>query len=146
MLDVIKSRIWKYVAIDKGFSERREYLNPDTLPDLTRTSGMAIDGSVFMGNQDGSILRFTQGKENTLIVKGVDPGFGASPIVYTSDDTKYIYVLDTKLSRIVVIDKEGMYVSQYQYAGLTTTQFTVFVDRKKIIILVRVTLYNIYLQ
>lgn len=146
LLDVIKSRIWKYVATEKGFSERREYLNPDTLPDLTRTSGLAIDGSVFMGNQDGTVLRFTQGKENTYFVKGVDPAFGKSPIVYTSDDTTHIYVLDTSNSRIVVLDKEGMYVSQYQYAGQHPTQFAVYEELKKIVLLISGKLYTIELK
>ncbi len=143
LLDVVKSRIWKYVATEKGFSERREYLNPDTLPDLTRTSGMAIDGSVFLGNEDGTILRFTQGKENTYVVKGVDPKFGVSPMVYTSDDTKFVYVLDPKNMRIVVLDKEGMYVSQYQYTGVNPTSFVVYEAVKKIVLLSDGKLYTI---
>ncbi len=153
LLDVIKSRIWKYVATElktsaggHGFSERREYLNPDTLPDLTRTSGMAIDGSIFLGNADGSIIRFTQGKENTFVPKGVDPAFGASPIVYASDDATFIYVLDSKYSRIVVLDKDGMYVSQYQYTGDSPSSFVVFEKLKKIMLLVKGKLYTIDLK
>jgi sugar lactone lactonase YvrE len=113
LLDTVKSRIWKYVATEIGFSEIREYLNPDTLPDLSKSTGMVIDGSVWLGTNEGKILRFTQGKENAFASKGVDPAFGTKLVVYTSDETNNLYVLDGENKRVVVLDKDGMYLSQY---------------------------------
>jgi len=113
LLDTVKSRIWKYVATETGFSDIREYLNPDTLPDLSRSTGMVIDGSVWIGTTDGKILRFTQGKENAFVSKGVDPAFGSKLVVYTSDEANNLYVLDMDNKRVVALDKDGMYLSQY---------------------------------
>lgn len=147
LLDTQKSRIWKNVAITSGFSETREYLNPDTLPDISRTSGMSIDGSIYLGSNTGTIFRFTQGKENTYEPKGVDPAMTGPIKVYTSDDTKYLYVLDTQNNRVVVLDKDGLYISQYKYSGASNiSDFTVFETEKKILLSSAGKLYTIDLK
>lgn len=147
MLDTQKSRIWKYVATETGFSQLREYLNPDTLPDLSHGVSMAIDGSVWVGTSDGNILKFTQGHEETFVPQGVDPAFGKTLFVYTSDESKNLYVLDLNNKRVVVLDKEGMYLAQYVWQGsFRTTQFVVSESQKKIILLAEGKLYTIDLK
>jgi len=136
LLDSGKSRIWKYVATETGFSEIREYLNPDTLPDLSKSTGMVIDSSVWIGTMDGKILRFTQGKENPFIAKGVDPSFGQKLVVYTSDETNNLYVLDMENKRVVVLDKDGMYMSQYTWGNdIPFTNLVVSEKHGKILLL-----------
>lgn len=147
LLDTQKSRIWKYVATETGFSELREYLNPDTLPNFSHATSMAIDGSVWIGTTDGKILRFTQGKENTFIPKGVDPAFGSDLVVFTSADTSGVYVLDRQQKRVVMLDKDGMYLAQYVWQGdMTPTQVVVSEKAKKIILLADGKLYSIGLK
>ena len=147
LLDTQKSRIWKNVAITNGFSETREYLNPDTLPDISRATGMTIDGSIYLGTNTGGIFRFTQGKENTFQAKGVDPELTGPIKVYTTDDIKHVYVLDASQNRIVVLDKEGIYISQYKYSGATDiSDFTVFEEDKKILLSSKGKLYTIELK
>lgn len=150
LLDTQKSRIWKYVSTSKdlpGFSEMREYLNPDTLPDLSRATGMAIDGSVFIGTSDGKIVRFTQGKENTFTAQGVSPPFGTNLIVYTSDAVKHVYVLDGQNKRVVVLDKDGMYLSQYIWDGaFNPSSLVVSETLKKILLLIDGKIYSVDLK
>jgi DNA-binding beta-propeller fold protein YncE len=94
---------------------------------------MAIDGSVWIGTTNGKILRFTQGKENTLLPKGVEPAFGSALTVYVSDREINVYVLDKENSRVVVLDKEGMYLSQYRFEGnIAPTAFAVSEKERKI--------------
>ena len=88
MLDSLKGRIRKYVAIDassqtgrRGFSEIREYLNPDTLPDFFRGAGLAIDGSVWIGTNLGKIFRFTRAR-NTFTPQGLIEIFWTRTGVY----------------------------------------------------------------
>lgn len=113
LLDTAKSRIWKYVATEKGFSTLFEYLNPDTLPDLTKATNLAIDGSVWLGTTNGKIMRFTAGKENSYSPQGADTPLGNQLKVYTHDEAKMVYVLDSDQKRVVVFDKDGLYISQY---------------------------------
>ncbi len=135
LLDVAKSRIWKYVATATGFSERRESLNPDTLPDFTWATNMSIDGSVWLGTTQNKVMRFTQGQENTLLLKGVTPPFGKNLFVYASDEVKHAYVLDRENKREVMLEKDGTYLSQYVWdSGLTPTHMVVSESLKKILL------------
>ncbi|MFZ2025528.1 MAG: hypothetical protein WAV51_04585 [Microgenomates group bacterium] len=144
LLDSGKSRIWKYVATETGFSEIREYLNPDTLPDLSKSTSMVIDGSVWIGTNDGKIMRFTQGKENSFYPKGVDPAFGLQLVIYTSDEVNNIYVLDNNNKRVVVLDKDGMYMSQYIWESeIPFTHLAVSEKHGKILLLGNDTVYSL---
>jgi hypothetical protein len=147
LLDREKSRIWKYVSTDTGFSETREYLNPDTLPDLGRATSMAIDGSVWIGTADGKIMKFTQGKPDTFVPQGVDPAFGQNLTVYTSDTTANLYVLDGQNKRVVVLAKDGTYIAQYAWQdSIIPTQLAVSEAQKKIYLLASGQLYAITLK
>jgi len=147
LLDTAKSRIWKYVATESGFSDMREYLNPDTLPDLSQTTSMAIDGSVWLGTKKGTIMRFTQGKENTFVAKGIDPPLSGPVVVYTDDNAKNIYALETTGKRVVVVDKEGIYISQYTWTGaMSASNLVVSEKQGKILLQSDGRLYSIDLK
>lgn len=154
LLDTQKSRIWKYVGAEnvqpaggQGFSDIKEYLNPDTLPDLSSATWMAIDGSVWLGTTNGKILRFSQGKENTFTDRGVDPEFGTDLVVYTSDEVKNLYVLDKNNKRVVVLDKDGIYLAQYLWKGsITPSHLVVSEKHGKILLLADGKLYSIELK
>ena len=115
LLDSGKSRIWKYIATGSAFSPLREYLLPDFFPDLTKATNMAIDGSVWIGFSDGTVKRYTQGKDDPFITKGVEPALGMNLAVFTDDNCTNVYILDPDNKRVVVLEKDGMYKSQYIY-------------------------------
>ncbi len=147
LLDTGKSRIWKYVATDIGFSDLKEYLNVDTLPDLTHTTGIAIDSSVWLGTSDGKILKFTQGQGATYVPQGVDPGFGLNLFVYTDADDNNLYVLDSNNKRVVVLGKDGTYVAQYEWSGnFRPSQMVVSEKLKKIFLLITGKIYSLDLK
>lgn len=147
VLDTTKSRIWKYVATTSGFSELREYLNADTLPDLTPANNMTIDGIVWVGTKIGAIMKFVQGREESFVPKGVEPALGTDLTVYVTDETNNVYVLDRSGSRVVVLDKDGVYVAQYQFeAESRVNAFVVSEEQKKILLLVSGKIYSIDLK
>jgi hypothetical protein len=136
LLDSTKSRIWKYVATEKGFTELREYLNPDAFPDLGRSVSMAIDGSVWLGTLDGKVNRFTTGKENTYAVQGLDTSLGRRVMAYVDDTAKSVYFLDSTNYRVVVFDKDGFYLGQYVWDnGMLPQGIAVSEELKKIFLL-----------
>ena len=147
LLDTGASRIWKYVATGSAFSDLREYLLPDYFPDLSKATNMVIDGSVWLGTTDGTVTRFTQGKDDTFIPKGVEPGFGKTLQVFTDDNTKYVYVLDVDNTRVVVMEKDGLYFAQYKYPStFTPTSIAVSEKLKKIFFFSEGKLYTVNLN
>ena len=147
LLDTQKSRIWKYIGQESGFSEMREYLNPDTLPDLSGATGMAIDGSVWLGTTNGKILRFTQGKENAFTARGVEPALGMNLVVATSDSEKNLYILDKNNKLVVVLDKDGIYLAQYSWEKqIMARELAVSEKQGKIFLLAGGKLYSIDLK
>ncbi len=147
LLDREKSRIWKYISTEGGFSELLDYLNADYFTDFSRATNMAIDGSVWVATSDGKILRFTQGKENPVVLAGVEPTLGMNLLVYTSDSAKHVYILDTQNKRVVVVDKDGVYVAQYVWdQALTVTDLVVSESQSKILLVADGKLYSIDLK
>lgn len=161
--DTTHSRIWKYVRIqtkekDKeatttattplfSFSELREYLNPDTLPDLSKTLTMAIDGSVWLGTSQGQVLKFTQGKDDPFIPKGLEQNFGQMVFVYTDDDCEFVYVLDRDNKRVVVFEKNGTYKAQYHIAAdVAPSGLAVSEELKKIFLFIDGKIYAVELK
>jgi hypothetical protein len=148
LLDTINSRIWKYTPAQKGFSERKEYLNPDTLPDFSQATGMAIDGSVWIGGEGGTIRKFTSGQDATFVVSGVDPALAGAVYVFTDDKTGNLYVTDTAAgNRIVVMTKDGVYSAQYIWKeSLPASRFVVSESAKRLLMLSGGVIYSITLK
>lgn len=145
--DLQKSRIWKYVATEVGFDVRREYLNPDTLPNLSKTTSMAIDGHVWLGTSTNQILRFAQGKADTFTPSGIEPPLGQVLSVYTTDDVENLYVLDGASRRVVVMQKDGRYTAQYVWEGdISPELFLVSEQYKKIFFVAQGKLYALDLR
>lgn len=146
LLDGGKNWIWKYIREENGFSSRQDYFVFDTLVDLQNADNLVIDGSVWLTKNDG-ILRFTQGKENVWQVKGIDSALGNNLDFYLDDTTKNAYILDSNNKRVVVADKEGMYLSQYKWKeDLKFDDFVVSEVVKKILLLSAGTIYGIDLK
>lgn len=147
LVDVYHSRVWKYTPSGAGYGELREYLNPDTLPDLREVNTMAIDGSVWLSTNDGQILKFTGGKQDTFEWSGVEPSFGERLSVYVNEEIENVYVLDEDNKRIVVLAEDGLYIAQYAWSGDIEVQ-SMFVSEKAglIVLLIDGKLYSIGLQ
>ena len=92
-------------------------------------------------------MRFTQGRQETFIPTGVEPELGRNLFVYTSDTAKNIYLLDQDNKRVVVLDKDGLYLAQYLWEGtLKPTQIVVSEQQKKILLLAEGKIYALDLK
>ena len=110
-------QIWKYLAVDSGLSAKRSYLKGETY-DLSEAVSMAIDGAVWVLFKDGTIVKYIQGQKEAFIVAGLDQPFEEPVKIFSSPETENIYVLDKKSTRVVVINKNGEYHSQYIWPGM----------------------------
>jgi len=104
--------IHKLVPASDGTYADNDYFSSNT-PDLSNSVDMAIDGSVYVLNKDGSIDKYTKGASDTFSASSLDTPLKGATRIYTNSDFDNIYVLDNGNSRIVVLDKTGKFVTSY---------------------------------
>lgn len=147
LLDAKKGQVIKYMVTEEGFSSAKNYLRPDVAPDFSQAMAMTIDGSVWVLNKNGSITKFTQGRPDNFNISGLDINFSSPKTIFTYDQAKNIYVLDSGNNRVVVLAKTGDYVAQYQWSGMgQVTDLVVNEDLGKILLLAGNKIYSINLK
>lgn len=147
LLDKGKNQIWKYIKTESGFSDKRNYLNRDVRPDFQKVVSFAIDGVIWVLYQDGEVLKFLQGRPEIFSLSGLDTPFSQPLAIFTSDETKNLYILDPAGKRIVVFEKSGSYLAQYLSEELGNAQdLVVDEEEKKIFVLSSNKIYAIELK
>jgi hypothetical protein len=140
-----KKMIWVYPGGEAGFGSKRAWLkNP---ADFSDALGMAIDGAIWVLKKDGSIEKYLRGEKDAFGIAGLDKGFLEPVAFYTSPEEEHLYILDKGNSRIVVLNKNGEYYSQYKSPQISDTQsLVVWEKEKKIFLLSGSKIYQIELQ
>lgn len=108
-----KGGIIKYVSSGSSYA-KSDYFASGVSPDLSKATSISIDGSIWILTTDGTITKYTKGKQDSLTLKGLDKPLKNPTQILTSIDLNNVYVLDNGNSRVVVFDKNGNYVNQYQ--------------------------------
>lgn len=136
-------KIWKFMALDSGYSSAKTYLPDDSTVPMEVVS-MAIDGSVWLLG-DNQVKKYTRGSEEPFSLEILDQPLIQAKNIYTDDESEFIYLLDG--NRVVVYDKSGVYVSQYEWnQTVVITDMVVAQKIKKILLLSQSTIYSIDLK
>ncbi len=109
----VEGQVWKYVPIEKGYSDKFAYFKSGVKVNLADVVKMQIDSSVWFLKKNGDILKFTQGVSDFFSISGLDKGFNSPKSFFADDSVDNIYILDSGNNRIVVLDKKGVYKAQY---------------------------------
>ncbi len=126
--------ILKFVAATESAYNKSDYFSE--APVLGNSIAMAIDGSVYILFDDGSIKKYTRGKEDTFSVSDLDKSFSSPTRIFTNEDIDSLYVLDNGNNRIVVLEKSGKFKKAYSANVLKSAKdFDVLEKDKKIFIL-----------
>lgn len=139
LLDKENGKIWKYTGTETGFSEKKNYLVKNL--NLANASSMSIDGSVWTAA--GGILKFTQGEQDNFEIKNLDKPPGKEILIFTLENINNLYVLDKANKRIVVLEKNGNYQSQYRWGNHQFSDLVVDEKEKKIYLLEKSKIYQI---
>lgn len=146
VLDKKENQIVKFVAADSGFSETN-YFSDDDKPSFSNAVSMAIDSSIYVLFSNGTIDKFTKGKAETFSISDLDTKLSNPKKIFTSRDLDNIYILDNGNSRVVVLDKTGIYKAQYQASVIKNAEdFDVLETDKKINVLSGDRIYEITLK
>lgn len=137
--------IYRYQG-GETFGTKDNWFGAGVNPDLSGTSSIAIDGSIWILQSSGRILKFSQGSPEAFNITGVDGSLSEAISIYTDQDSDFLYILD-KSGRVVVVDKKGNYNAQYSDEKIKeATNIVVSEKDKKIILLVGPKLYSIDLK
>ena len=107
--------VLKYTAGSAGFGKSSYLKSKPSI--ISNAAAIAIDGSVWILFKDGSIMKYTRGESDGFKTKALDKPFKNPTKLATNIDTENLYVLDPGNSRIVKLDKDGNFQTQYN-AGI----------------------------
>lgn len=104
---------------------------------------LAIDGSVYVLFDDGSIKKFTRGVDDTFAVKGAQGKINNKGLLYIQEDFSNLYVLDQTNQRIIVISTSGEVKQEFSWDMLkNASDFAVDEENKTIYVATTDNLYS----
>ncbi len=143
LLDPEEGEIWKYTRGTNSYGSALPYLSEDI--DISNAISMAIDGSVWLLNEDGSILRLLSGeKVDFNILKAPITSLEGASDIYTELEISQIYVLDPDRNRILIYDKSGRsnditYSQQYVFENLKGRLTDLYMDKDRNVLVISTT-------
>lgn len=133
VVDRKSGQILKFVPIEDNFTKTNYLSNTQ---DFSKAQSLAIDSSIYVLLQDGTLKKFTRGKPEDFKIKDLPNSFGRTSRIFTHPDTNNIYILDVGRGSIVVLSKNGTFQTQYQASVLKAAKdFEVVEKDKKIFVL-----------
>lgn len=131
ILDSSSNQIYKHIGNNGKLDKGDTWIKDST--DISSSGCIAIDTNIYIGKNDGSIIKMFSGKKLPFELKDVDPKISKIDKIYTDKTIKEIYLLDSANKRIVIIDKDGNLLKQYYLPTLKQiNNFTVDGASKKL--------------
>lgn len=105
ILDSVNGQVWKYSPSRDGYGNAEGYITDTT--DIKGAQSIAIDGTVYVLQDDGSLVQFSAGENtNFLVKKGPVADLSGAQVVYAELDMSQVFVLDLNTSRVLVYIKD----------------------------------------
>lgn len=139
LLDTANNQIWRYVAIEDGFGSPRGWFKEEV--SLVNADSLAIDGEVYILENNGQIKKFFKGKTSEFIQEKIEPEISEGSNLYTNQDSDYLYFLTPQ--KLIVLDKTGKVKTQYTSPKFSNLKdFVINEADKKIYILTENSVYS----
>ncbi|MBS4014446.1 MAG: hypothetical protein KGZ97_11945 [Bacteroidetes bacterium] len=111
ILDTKNNQIFKYFKNDDGFDKELPWITENI--NLTNINSIIIDGSVYLLDKSGKILKFFLGKSQPIIFSDPYPPTIKPTKLLASASLAYLYLLEPDQKRILVYDKNGNLQKQF---------------------------------
>lgn len=99
--------------------------------DLRLAVNIAVDGSVYVAQSNGTVLGFLQGKRSTFALAPVVPALSSTSGIWTDVNSTNLYVTDPSQKRFLVFSKQGKLIDQYQSPVWTNLKDVVADEKTK---------------
>jgi hypothetical protein len=114
-------QIWRYQPVGDTYPDQPEryFVDPPPKP-LVDALDMAIDGNIYILYADGTILKFLGGQPEDFDVRGLpgDLGHAVAFAVDADGNSRAVYVADRGNERVVVLESDGAFQSQFRAEGV----------------------------
>jgi len=144
LLDKQNNQIYRYNKSETGFSDASNWLNENV--DFSYAIDMFIDGSIYVLFNDGQLTEYFMGikQKFELQLDSVAPIIEHPTKVMVSIEQKYIYILEPSQQRLIIFDKKGQFLYQYQFEQFTNLlDFAVDEVNKVVYFLNNTSLYQV---
>ncbi|MCK4554083.1 hypothetical protein KAU19_03910 [Candidatus Parcubacteria bacterium] len=142
LLDKQNNQIYRYNIGQDSLTGEQLWLKEKA--DLTDAVSISIDGYIYVLKNNGQLLKYLKGKGQDFELDIVEPALEQPDKLIVSPELKYIYILESINQRLVIFDKTGKFLSQYQGDQFTDLKdFTVNEEEKKIYFLNGTSVYEV---
>lgn len=143
-LDPNKGEIVKYsLFLEKEKSEPILWLNQKTKK-VFKAQSIAMDGGIWVLTNENKIDRFYGGKFQKTLDVNIFPYPKNITKIFTSPTLPYLYLFEPNQSRLIIIDKEGNIIKQFQNKNFDNLiDFAISPDGKTIWLLNGLKVYQI---
>jgi len=107
--------------------------------DFGQAIDLSIDGHIYVLNQTGEVIKLLRGRQVDFKLDPVDPPFSQPAKLYVSPEQNFIYILEPINRRLVLFDKSGQFLKQYQMPELDDLRGFFVDEQNKIIYLLNAT-------
>ena len=143
-LDAKNNSIIRYPFVyELSWGRPESWLSPETktAPDF---KSMAVDGSIWILTRENAIERYYAGRLQETIALDIFPEPKTFSKIFTSFQHPYLYLLEPVQKRVIILDKSGQIIRQYQSEKFNNLlDFSVSEDGKTIWLLNGLTVYQI---
>jgi len=97
-------QVYRHDRSGSGFGSGTGWIQARTIP-LRDAISLSVDGSVWILKSDGQIVRYQKGLEEAWPNPTIDPPLPASTVLWTTDQTEFVYLIDTTEGRLIQLEK-----------------------------------------
>jgi len=143
VLDAVSNQIWRYARGTEAYGSAQGYFSGEV--DLSKAISLAVDGSIWLLNNDGTIVKYLSGELLEFAIKKAPlEGMTGATRLYTELEVNQVYVLDPANDRLFIFDKattnnDITYNAQYIFDDIKGTLVDVFVDKDRNVIVLATT-------
>ncbi len=125
LLDAANDQIYRYAPNASGYAANAtNYFPANAKPILNKAVDMAIDGDVWILNDNGTVLRFRSGASISFELGALPTPLKNPTAIFTQAAVDALYIADAGNHRIVEFDKNGKFVRQFKADAANDSVFT----------------------
>ncbi|OGK12914.1 hypothetical protein A3A93_01770 [Candidatus Roizmanbacteria bacterium RIFCSPLOWO2_01_FULL_38_12] len=131
LLDSKNDEVYKYLVAESGYSNKTSYFQSGQSVDLDSAVDMSIDSAIYIA-QKNDVLKYLNGQKDPFDTKYPDrtPNIDG---IYTNADLEQVFVWDTGVGILYVVEKDGKYNRQLASSIIRKAKKILIYDKQALV-------------